>query len=216
MRTVVAAWANIDAFPRGSNMRVWLFRMLRTVYYADPQPTGRAANDFGALGDRLAPRTNPVANCAETRFLRAFNALPVGQREALVLTGPEGLSLRDAATVCGCSPAKIGSRVKLGHRRLAVVLSMDAGGAEPVGDPVSLEMICRRALSGSLSTHNAGLGGHTFQLPGAVPLAECLGNPGHGRPLRGALGARVVERRRQLRACRCPIGLNAAFLARSS
>ncbi|MDG4650649.1 sigma factor-like helix-turn-helix DNA-binding protein, partial [Roseibacterium sp. SDUM158017] len=160
MRTVVAAWANIDAFPRGSNMRVWLFRMLRTVYYADPQPAGRAANDFGAVGDRLAPRTNPVANRAETRFLRAFNALPVGQREALVLTGPEGLSLRDAATVCGCSPAKIGSHVKVGHRRLAVVLSMDAGGAEPVGDPVSLEVICRRALSGSLSTHITTRLGH--------------------------------------------------------
>ena len=87
---------------------------------------------------------------ADNRFRRAFNALADEQREALVLLEGEGFSIREAAAVCGCTPATITSRGKLGRRKLAVLVSLETGDARSVGDPVTLEAICRHALAGPL------------------------------------------------------------------
>ncbi|MDG4650651.1 sigma factor-like helix-turn-helix DNA-binding protein, partial [Roseibacterium sp. SDUM158017] len=154
MRTVVAAWANIDAFPPGSNMRVWLFQMLRTIHHADPRPSDPdAANGDGAVVDLSAVDAASDDARTNARFRQAFNALPCQQREALILTGPECLSLRDAAVVCDCTPAAIGRRVKLGRRKLAMIALQPAGGTRALEDPAVLEAIFRRALSGGLRTH---------------------------------------------------------------
>ena len=125
--TVVAAWANIAAFEPGSNMRAWLFRMVRNAYYTERDPRERAtSDDSGAFYGRLKLRSGADGSVADNRFRRAFNALADEQREALVLLEGEGFSIREAAAVCGCTPATITSRGKLGRRK--------AGRARLAGD----------------------------------------------------------------------------------
>jgi RNA polymerase sigma-70 factor, ECF subfamily len=148
-RTVVAAWSNIDAFEPGSDLRAWLFRLLRTVHYADRSPPGRAAaNDFGAFDDLLTPHADPDRARADARFRRAFDALADEQREALILLGPEGFSLKEAASVCGCTQATIRSRMKLGRRKLAVIVALEARDAGSPGDRRGIDAHCRHPLAG--------------------------------------------------------------------
>src|SRR6056297_223905 len=150
-RTVVAAWANMSAFDRRSTMRAWLFRMVRNAYYADRASRERGpSDDSRAFVDRLKLRSDPDGVLADTRFGQAFNALADEQREALILLEAEGFTVREAAFVCGCVPATITSRAKLGRRKLAALVSLETGDATSVEDPVTLEAICRHALAGPL------------------------------------------------------------------
>jgi RNA polymerase sigma-70 factor, ECF subfamily len=154
-RTVVAAWANIAAFDPGSNMRAWLFRMVRNAYYTERGPRERGtSDDFGAHFGLLKLRSGANGTLSYTRFRRAFNSLADEQREALVLLEAEGFSLEEAATVCGCAPATIKSRAKLARRKLAVHVSLETGDVRTVGDPATLEAICRHALAGPLGMRN--------------------------------------------------------------
>lgn len=131
-RTIVAAWANIDAYDRGTSLRVWLFRMLRTVYSAQDRPSGRRdTSDIGvgrAVSELLVP---PVAGPVDPRFWRSFGALAVEQREALILIGPAEFSLDEAGSVCGCTPAMVRHRAKLGRRKLAKLVPLESRTTNP-------------------------------------------------------------------------------------
>ena len=41
---LMKAWANIDMFEAGTNMRAWLFTILRNVYYSDFRKKRRGAD----------------------------------------------------------------------------------------------------------------------------------------------------------------------------
>jgi len=181
--TVVAAWANIAAFEPGSNMRAWLFRMVRNAYYTERDPRERAtSDDSGAFYGRLKLRSGADGSVADNRFRRAFNALADEQREALVLLEGEGFSIREAAAVCGCTPATITSRGKLGRRKLAVLVSLETGDARSVGDPVTLEAICRHALAGPLGARNRKHMGLANRMRSAGSLHKTRRPPGPVTP----------------------------------
>lgn len=135
--TVVAAWANIDAYDRGTSLRVWLFRMLRTLYFAQLLPSGRStSSDIGVRLDVAALRVRPVAGPADPSFWGSFSALAVEQREALILIGPARFSPDEAASVCGCTQATIRSRARLGRRKLAILVLQESRAANPASSVV--------------------------------------------------------------------------------
>lgn len=137
-RTIVAAWANIDAYDRGTSLRVWLFRMLHTLYFAQLHPSERStASDIGVRLDVTALQVRPVAGPADPRFWRSFSALAVEQREALILIGPARFSHDEAASVCGCTQATIRSRSKLGRRKLAMLVLQESQAANPANSVVA-------------------------------------------------------------------------------
>jgi RNA polymerase sigma-70 factor (ECF subfamily) len=122
-RGVVAAWTNIHEFERGSNMRAWLFRLLRTIHYAERGALeGRAAK----VVDFLKVRDERIRTNEEARFRQAFDALPDEQREAMVLVGPMRFSVAEAAAIIGCSTTTIRNRARLGRLRLAAIVSLDS------------------------------------------------------------------------------------------
>lgn len=122
-RCVVAAWTNIHEFERGSNMRAWLFRLLRTIHYAE-----RGALEGGAtkVVDLLKVRDERMHVAEEARFRQAFDALPDEQREAMVLVGPMSFSVAEAAAISGCSKTTIRNRTRLGRLKLAAIVSLDS------------------------------------------------------------------------------------------
>ena len=56
-------------------------------------------------------------------FRRAFDTLPVEQREALVLVGADGFSYEAAAAVCGAPIGTVKSRVSRARRELGKLMS---------------------------------------------------------------------------------------------
>jgi RNA polymerase sigma-70 factor, ECF subfamily len=147
--TVVKAWTNIDKFEPGTNMRAWLFTILRNTFYSERRKARREVADAeGVLTEQIAEKPSHDGRLALADFRRAFEKLPDEQREALVLVGAEGFSYEDAAAMCGCAVGTIKSRANRGRRKLAVLLQLDEGEAMEMTDQATLAVIARNPRAG--------------------------------------------------------------------
>ncbi len=53
--TVLKAWTNFDKFQEGTNMRAWLFTILRNTFYSQRRKAAREVEDSdGAMVERLS------------------------------------------------------------------------------------------------------------------------------------------------------------------
>lgn len=147
--TVVKAWTNIDKFEPGTNMRAWLFTILRNTFYSERRKARReVADSEGVLTGQLAEKPSHDGRLALADFRQAFDQLPDEQREALVLVGAEGFSYEDAAVMCGCAIGTIKSRANRGRRRLAELLQFDDDEALELTDQATLAVIARNPGAG--------------------------------------------------------------------
>ena len=129
--TLIKAWSNRDKFEPGTNLRAWLFTILRNTYYTQVIRRRREVRDeTGEYANNM--RTPPTQDWSVAmRALQAALAqLPDEHREALILVGAAGLSYEEAAEICGCALGTIKSRVNRARARLLKI--MDAEEASDV------------------------------------------------------------------------------------
>ncbi|MEM6304417.1 MAG: RNA polymerase sigma factor [Pseudomonadota bacterium] len=135
---LVRAWAKIDTFTPGTNMRAWLFTILRNNYYSVHRKRGREVADTeGELSAKLATKPSHDGRLQMRDFATAFAELPDEQREALVLVGAGGFSYDEAAETCGVAPGTIKSRVSRGRARLIAELGLGEDDALELTDVVT-------------------------------------------------------------------------------
>ncbi len=126
--TLVKAWSNIGTFVEGTNLRAWLFTILRNIYYSEYRKRRReVADPEGAFAAKLATAPAQSGHMDLLDFRAALQQLPSDQREALILIGASGLSYEEAAGVCGCAIGTMKSRVNRARSRLAEMLSIRSG-----------------------------------------------------------------------------------------
>jgi RNA polymerase sigma-70 factor (ECF subfamily) len=119
--TLLKAWASRDSFQPGSNLRAWLFTIMRNTYFSGLRKSRREVEDVdGACALALAEEAPQDHALALEELLCAVAHLPAVQRRALVLMGGLGYSQLEAAEACGCAAGTIKSRVSrarsaLGH-----------------------------------------------------------------------------------------------------
>lgn len=133
--TLIKAWTNRDKFEPGTNLRAWLFTILRNTYYTSVIRRRREIPDEGgeyANGLR-APATQDWSVALHS-LQAALAQLPDEHREALILVGAAGLSYEEAAEVCGCALGTIKSRVNRARARLLKIMD-----AEDATDVMALE-----------------------------------------------------------------------------
>ena len=129
--TLIKAWSNRDKFEPGTNLRAWLFTILRNTYYTQVIRRRREVRDeTGEYANNM--RTPPTQDWSiAMRALQAGLAqLPDEHREALILVGAAGLSYEEAAEICGCALGTIKSRVNRARAHLLKI--MDAQEAADV------------------------------------------------------------------------------------
>ncbi|KPQ22212.1 MAG: RNA polymerase sigma-70 factor, ECF subfamily [Rhodobacteraceae bacterium HLUCCA24] len=147
--TVVKAWTNIDKFEPGTNMRAWLFTILRNTFYSERRRAKREVSDVdGLLAGRIATKPDHDGRLAMEDFRVAFEQLPDEQREVLILVGAQGFSYEDAAETCGCAVGTVKSRANRGRRRLAELLGMEASETMELTDQRTLAVIAENPRSG--------------------------------------------------------------------
>jgi RNA polymerase sigma-70 factor (ECF subfamily) len=138
--TLVKAWISIEQFQEGTNLRAWLFTILRNTYFSQLRKTRREVEDAdGEKVARLAVLPGQHGHIDLDDFRRALDTLPADQREALVLVGAAGFSYAEAADICGCAVGTIKSRIYRARARLAQLLrvgSCDDFCAEPMFEAV--------------------------------------------------------------------------------
>ena len=124
--TLIKAWSNRDKFEPGTNLRAWLFTILRNTYYTQVIRRRREVRDeTGEYANNM--RTPPTQDWSiAMRALQAGLAqLPDEHREALILVGAAGLSYEEAAEICGCALGTIKSRVNRARARLLKIMDAD-------------------------------------------------------------------------------------------
>lgn len=123
--TILKAWAHQESFTPGSNMKAWLFQILRNDFYSTLRISRRELQDIdGRHSARLAVHADQHAALDLKDFRRALEALPDDQREAIVLIGASGFSYEEAAGICGCAVGTLKSRVNRARTRLRELLSL--------------------------------------------------------------------------------------------
>jgi RNA polymerase sigma-70 factor (ECF subfamily) len=126
--TLLKAWAHAGSFTMGTNIRAWLFTILRNAYYSHHRQYGREVPDTdGIYAAQVAVAANQVAHMNLLDVRQALLALPLEQREALIMIGAMGMAYEEAAAICEVAEGTIKSRVSRGRLRLAEILGLQAG-----------------------------------------------------------------------------------------
>ncbi|MEM6438965.1 MAG: sigma-70 family RNA polymerase sigma factor [Pseudomonadota bacterium] len=132
--TLLKAWTNRARYEEGTNLRAWLFTILRNTFYSDFRKKRREVEDVdGVHAGRLAEAPTQDHALAVQDFQAALNRLPEDQREALVLIGAAGLSYEEAAEVLNTAVGTVKSRVSRARSALSETLGVSSG-AELVQD----------------------------------------------------------------------------------
>lgn len=123
--TLVKAWDKQSSFQPGTNLKAWLFTILRNEFYSQMRKRGREVQDSdGAITGRVAVHPGQHGSLDLKDFRKALEKLPEDQREAIILIGASGFSYEEAATICGCAVGTIKSRVSRARAHLQQMLDV--------------------------------------------------------------------------------------------
>ena len=123
------AWRARDNFVAGTNLKAWLFTILRNGFYSYGRRAWREAHWDAEAAERIEAPANEQEWFMElSDTARAMRALPDAQREAIILVGAGGFSYEEAAEICDSAVGTMKSRVARG--RAALLSALD--GHEPM------------------------------------------------------------------------------------
>ncbi len=126
--TLMKAITNIDSFKPGTNMRSWLFTILRNTYFTQLRRARHEVRDAdGAMAESLRSEPPQEPHLEWQDFERALALLNEEQREALILIGAAGFSYDEAAEIAGCSSGTVKSRVNRARNKLSQMLAAEPG-----------------------------------------------------------------------------------------
>jgi len=146
--TVVKAWTNFDKFEAGTNLRAWLFTILRNTFYSHRRKTKREVADVdGVFAASLASKPSHDGRLQLKDFLKAFEQIPVEQREALILVGASGFSYEEAANMCGVAVGTIKSRANRGRRALVGIMELSEDEELEITDSATMAVLTANGTS---------------------------------------------------------------------
>lgn len=124
--TLVKAWQARNMFAPGTNLKAWLFTILRNQFYSDRRRAWRQAPWDQDAAERIPGSSAEQSWAAElSDTTRALAQLSDEQREALILVGAGGFSYEDAAAICHCAVGTVKSRVARARKSLLAILEGD-------------------------------------------------------------------------------------------
>jgi RNA polymerase sigma-70 factor (ECF subfamily) len=117
------AWQSRASFEPGTNIKAWLFVILRNQFYTERRRAWRerpAGKD--EVEKNLVSRGNQEAAMTLSDVANAMRLLSDDQREALILVGAGGFSYEEAAAICGCAIGTMKSRVSRARHNLEAIM----------------------------------------------------------------------------------------------
>ncbi len=130
--TIVKAWSNFEKFTLGTDLRAWLFTILRNTFYSSRRKASReVADPDGTHAGSLSVLPQHDGRLAFREFLVAFNQLSAEHREVLILVGANGYSYEEAAGMMGVATGTAKSRANRARARLCELMGMTG----PTGNP---------------------------------------------------------------------------------
>ena len=129
---LMRAIRRIDSYEQGTNLRAWLFVILRNGFISETRRARRVDLQDGLPADHPALTTSSgqEASIRLRELSEAFKKLPCNQREILHLVCVEGLKYEEAAEVLGVKIGTVRSRLSRARSVLRARLE-----GEPVVEP---------------------------------------------------------------------------------
>ncbi|MCV2868837.1 sigma-70 family RNA polymerase sigma factor [Defluviimonas sp. WL0002] len=126
--TLLKAIANHGKFQKGTNLRAWLFTIMRNTFYNRVHAAKRERTSAnGCVAETVSTPDTQEWSVFGRELLAMIGQLPRKYREVLILVVMFGESYEDAATICNCAIGTIKSRVSR-----ARALVMNKLGRDPV------------------------------------------------------------------------------------
>ncbi|HLS69856.1 MAG TPA: sigma-70 family RNA polymerase sigma factor [Kiloniellales bacterium] len=123
--TLLRALASLHQLRPGTNMKAWLFRIERNVFYTNYRKRHRECSVLAREVEDIPWIDAPQEWSVKARAMEhALSQLPPDQKEALLLVSGTGLSYEEAAEICGCALGTIKSRVSRARTRLLTILQV--------------------------------------------------------------------------------------------
>ena len=120
------AWRSRERFEPGTNLKAWLFTILRNEFYSSKRRAWRNVAWDEELGNKVPTLSNVQGWKTElSDTARALAGLNDDQREALLLVAVGGFSYEEAAGICGTAVGTVKSRVARGRAALLEALDGD-------------------------------------------------------------------------------------------
>ncbi len=136
--TYLKAYRFFDTFQKGTNIKAWLFKILRNtfinkyrkavnlpgeIFYEDVESVNsnlsyKQESDSGELTDTLESKYNELGNLMEDDVKRAVDSLPIEYKEAILLSDVEELSYSDIAEITNVPIGTVKSRLNRGRKLL--------------------------------------------------------------------------------------------------
>jgi RNA polymerase sigma-70 factor (ECF subfamily) len=133
--TLMRAWQFRHTFAPGTNLKAWLFRILRNAYLASRDQLRTIPDLDGVLTSRAAHEPDQEWRLQFGELLDALSKLPQPSREALLLVVGSGLTYEQAAEVCDCSVGTIKSRISRARERLLELVDTDVVSGRAYAPP---------------------------------------------------------------------------------
>lgn len=124
---LMKAWRARDSFNNGTNLKAWLFTILRNTAYSHNRRAWRESQLEVGVAERIEAPDNEQGWTVELcDTARALRTLPDAQRDAVILVGAGEFTYKDAAKICNTNSGTMKSRVARGRAALLSALNGDA------------------------------------------------------------------------------------------
>jgi len=144
--TLTKAWKHQESFTPGTNLKAWLYAILRNEFYSQMRKKGREVEDVdGNFSSQLAVHGEQQGHLDLADMRDALTKLPADQREALLLIAASGLSYEETAEICGVAVGTIKSRVNRARKKLGELLKVD--GETEYGPDAEVEPLVRGSIA---------------------------------------------------------------------
>lgn len=128
--TLLKAFRKFHQYQDGTNIRAWLFTILKSNFISDVRKANRQPqkrdSEWETEADTASFSPGPDIELLETaldeRMVEALNALPEQFREALFWVDFQGFTLKDAAAMLDRPSGTLMSQVYRGRRKLLAAL----------------------------------------------------------------------------------------------
>lgn len=118
------AWRSRESFESGTNLKAWIFRILRNCFIDAVKQRNQTVQDVeGKLAAGLVSTPEQEWRLEYEDLLAGIGLLSCDCRDALLLVVAHGLSYEEAAGICACPVGTMKSRVSRARDQLARHLS---------------------------------------------------------------------------------------------
>ena len=128
--TYAKALKGFSSFAEGTNLRAWMFRILRNAFLNSRsglrQKTEYLEDDEAGADEAVAHEVTPealfLATESQEMIFNALERLPVAHREIVLLCDVDEMSYRQIAQVLDVAPGTVMSRLSRARRSLRAAL----------------------------------------------------------------------------------------------